>query len=86
MLVFMTGQDEIESVAHFIRKVMQSNKFKNLEVRTLYASLSYEAQLEALAPPEEGIRRCILSTNVAETSLTIPGIRVVIDTGKVKTR
>ncbi|CAG7729289.1 unnamed protein product [Allacma fusca] len=86
ILAFLTGQDEIESAAHFMRKVISTNKFQDLEVKTLYASLSNEAQMEALSVPLPGVRRCILSTNVAETSLTIPGIRVVIDTGKVKTR
>lgn len=38
------------------------------------------------APPPEGTRLCIIATNVAETSLTIPGVKYVVDSGKVKTK
>ena len=37
-------------------------------------------------PPPAGSRLCVISTNVAETSLTIPGVKYVVDTGKVKTK
>jgi HrpA-like RNA helicase len=57
-----------------------------LRVCPLFASLSPESQLAAFAPAPRGIRKVILSTNVAETSVTIPGIRFVIDSGKRKVR
>jgi HrpA-like RNA helicase len=52
----------------------------------MYASLSPDAQLKAFAPTPPGSRKVILATNIAETSVTINGVRVVIDTGKVKIR
>lgn len=52
----------------------------------LYAALSSEEQLLAFQPSIPGIRKIILATNIAETSVTISGIKYVIDPGKVKTR
>jgi ATP-dependent RNA helicase DHX8/PRP22 len=52
----------------------------------LYAALSSEEQLFAFQPSVPGIRKIILATNIAETSVTISGIKYVIDPGKVKTR
>lgn len=46
--------------------------------------LPTEAQLRVFQPPPEGTRLCIVATNVAETSVTIPGIRYVVDSGKAK--
>ena len=50
----------------------------------LYGDLSLEAQHAALAPAGGGARKVLLATNIAETSLTIPGVRVVIDSGLVR--
>lgn len=56
-------------------------------VCVLYAALPPDAQLQAFAPkPEHCTRKVILSTNIAETSVTLPDIRYVIDTGKYKSR
>lgn len=55
-----------------------------LHVLPLYSMLPTEAQLRVFQPPPEGARLCVVATNVAETSLTIPGIRYVVDCGKVK--
>jgi ATP-dependent RNA helicase DHX8/PRP22 len=52
----------------------------------LYAALSPEDQLKAFEPATDGARRVIVATNIAETSITIPGIRVVIDCGLIKER
>ena len=57
-----------------------------LHVLPLYSLLSTQAQLRVFEPPPAGARLCVIATNVAETSLTIPNIRYVIDTGKVKER
>ena len=46
--------------------------------------LPTEAQLRVFQPPPEGTRLCVIATNVAETSVTIPGIRYVVDCGKAK--
>lgn len=48
--------------------------------------LPTEAQLRVFQPPPEGTRLCVVATNVAETSVTIPGVRYVVDCGKSKER
>ncbi|XP_067635803.1 probable ATP-dependent RNA helicase kurz [Eurosta solidaginis] len=57
-----------------------------LWILPLYSLLSPEKQNRIFQPPPEGCRLCIVSTNVAETSLTIPNIKYVVDTGRQKTR
>ncbi|CAG8615222.1 8375_t:CDS:10 [Paraglomus brasilianum] len=57
-----------------------------LYVLPLYSLLSTEVQLRVFQPPPQGTRLCVVATNVAETSLTIPGIKYVVDCGKVKER
>lgn len=57
-----------------------------LWVLPLYSLLSSEHQSRVFEPPPEGTRLCIVATNVAETSLTIPNIKYVIDSGRQKTR
>nr|XP_011412430.2 probable ATP-dependent RNA helicase DHX37 [Crassostrea gigas] len=57
-----------------------------LYVLPLFSLLSTEKQAKVFAPPPEGCRLCVIATNVAETSLTIPNIKYVVDTGKVKTK
>lgn len=57
-----------------------------LWVLPLYSLLSPEKQNRIFRPPPEGCRLCIVSTNVAETSLTIPNIKYVVDSGRQKTR
>ena len=54
-----------------------------LYVLPLYSLLSSEQQIKVFEKPPEGFRLCVVATNVAETSLTIPNIKYVIDTGKV---
>ncbi|XP_005403058.1 PREDICTED: probable ATP-dependent RNA helicase DHX37 [Chinchilla lanigera] len=57
-----------------------------LHVLPLYSLLAPEKQAQVFRPPPEGTRLCVVATNVAETSLTIPGIKYVVDSGKVKKR
>lgn len=57
-----------------------------LYVLPLYSLLSTEKQAKVFEPCPEGTRLCVIATNVAETSLTIPGIKYVVDSGKVKSR
>nr|XP_020041304.1 probable ATP-dependent RNA helicase DHX37 [Castor canadensis] len=57
-----------------------------LHVLPLYSLLAPEKQAQVFRPPLEGSRLCVVATNVAETSLTIPGIKYVVDCGKVKKR
>ena len=57
-----------------------------LHVLPLYSLLSSEKQARVFQPVPENHRLCVIATNVAETSLTIPGVKYVVDTGKEKTR
>ena len=58
----------------------------HLSPRPLFAALSPEAQLRAFAPAPSHARKAILATNIAETSVTVSGVRYVIDAGLVKSR
>lgn len=86
--MFLTGQEEIESAAQQIRSLTKSKSLKGpiLRVYPLYAQLAQNRQMEVFQPLAPGNRKVILSTNIAETSLTIPGIKYVIDCGMVKRR
>ncbi|MEE4330404.1 MAG: ATP-dependent RNA helicase HrpA, partial [Wenzhouxiangella sp.] len=75
ILVFLSGEREIRETAETLRK----HRLAHSEVVPLYARLSPTEQARVFAPG--GRRRIVLSTNVAETSLTVPGIRYVIDAG-----
>ncbi|MCZ2722272.1 ATP-dependent RNA helicase HrpA [Marinomonas sp. 15G1-11] len=75
ILVFLPGEREIRETAEILRKA----ELRNTEVLPLYARLSSSEQ-QRIFKPHSG-RRIVLSTNVAETSLTVPGIRYVIDPG-----
>ncbi|XP_044738353.1 ATP-dependent RNA helicase DHX33-like [Chrysoperla carnea] len=88
ILVFLTGQEEIESVAHSVRLIANEHPASKIPIKVypLYAGLPSQQQLDAFRPLAPGMRKIILSTNVAETSLTISGIKHVIDTGMVKSR
>ncbi|KAL4223808.1 ATP-dependent RNA helicase dhx37 [Mactra antiquata] len=57
-----------------------------LYILPLYSLLSTQKQAKVFGPVPEGCRLCVIATNVAETSLTIPGIKYVVDTGKGKTK
>ncbi|PIO54518.1 helicase protein, partial [Teladorsagia circumcincta] len=84
-LVFLTGREEIECA---VKKLKELNEHFTSPIYPvpLFAAMSSVAQMKAFEPPPESHRKVVLATNIAETSLTIPGIRVVIDSGKVKTR
>ncbi|KAG1714843.1 ATP-dependent RNA helicase DHX33 [Nymphon striatum] len=88
ILIFCTGQEEIESMAKKIRETSKhlSSNFKRVQVCPLYAALPSSDQLQVFMKAQNGCRKIILATNIAETSLTIPGIKFVIDTGMVKAR
>lgn len=89
ILIFLTGQEEIEAAvvaARQVAKQLDEQKYPALKVFPLYAALPTHQQLEAFKPSAPGMRKLVLSTNVAETSVTIGGIRHVIDTGVVKAR
>ncbi len=75
VLVFLPGEREIRETAEALRK----HHPKGAEILPLYARLSFEEQDRVFK--SGGARRIVLATNVAETSLTVPGIHYVVDTG-----
>ncbi|XP_044731151.1 probable ATP-dependent RNA helicase DHX34 [Chrysoperla carnea] len=82
LLIFLSGLNEITSV------VDAANEYAKLKenwiVLALHSTLSLAEQDKVFDYPPEGVRKCIVSTNIAETSVTIDGIRFVVDSGKVK--
>ncbi|KAM4707584.1 putative ATP-dependent RNA helicase DHX37 isoform 1-T2 [Discoglossus pictus] len=64
----------------------RSDESLPLYVLPLYSLLAPHKQAKVFQPPPSGTRLCVVATNVAETSLTIPGIKYVVDSGKVKKR
>ncbi|VCU72194.1 ATP-dependent RNA helicase HrpB [Pigmentiphaga humi] len=79
VLVFLPGEREIREAAEALRK----HHPPGTEVLPLFARLS-QAEQERVFHPKGSGRRVVLATNVAETSLTVPGIRFVVDTGLVR--
>ena len=81
ILVFLPGEREIREAAEALRKHHPAHA----EILPLYARLSAEEQ-ERVFKPSSRARRVVLATNVAETSLTVPGIRYVVDTGLARVK
>ncbi len=80
ILVFLPGEREIHDVADHLRKYQgRSAKLRHVEVLPLFARLSIEDQQKIFRRADR--TRIVLATNVAETSLTVPGIKYVIDAG-----
>ncbi|MED5324950.1 MAG: DEAD/DEAH box helicase, partial [Pseudomonadota bacterium] len=76
ILVFLPGRGSINAVAKEIKGLAES---ADMAVHMLYGALSKSVQQAAITPDPQGRRKVILSTNIAETSLTIEGVTVVID-------
>jgi len=76
VLAFLPGAFEIERC----REILERAK-GNYAVLPLYGELPYKQQQEALLPRSDGVRKVVLATNIAETSITIEGVRIVIDSG-----
>lgn len=88
ILAFLTGQEEIESLERLIheRARLFPPESSKICVTPIYSSLPSEQQMNAFKPAPAGTRKVVLATNIAETSVTIPGIKYVIDPGMVKAR
>lgn len=87
ILAFLTGQEEIESTQKLIEEYAKTlpKGVPAIQVFPLYGQLSMEAQAEAFKPLGKRLtRKVILATNIAETSVTVPGVRYVIDCGDAK--
>nr|CAI5821645.1 unnamed protein product [Callosobruchus analis]CAI5832140.1 unnamed protein product [Callosobruchus analis] len=88
VLIFLTGQEEIETCANRIRTLSKQPDVIGppLKIYTLYAAQSNSQQMSVFQPSPANTRKVIISTNIAETSVTISGIKYVIDSGMVKVR
>ncbi|XP_020268965.1 pre-mRNA-splicing factor ATP-dependent RNA helicase DEAH10 [Asparagus officinalis] len=88
ILAFLTGQEEIESVERLVHERARQLPEGSQKILTapIYSSLPSEQQMNVFKPAPSGSRKVILATNIAETSVTIPGIKYVIDPGLVKAR
>ena len=86
ILVFMTGQETIQALQKLIEEMAEQlpRYIPKLLVLPLFAALSQPAQQRIFEPAPPKTRKVILSTNIAETSITVPGVRFVVDLGKVK--
>jgi ATP-dependent helicase HrpB len=78
ILVFLPGQSEIRRVA---QRLSERITDPHIDIAPLYSSLDRASQDTAVAPTLPGRRKIVLATSIAETSLTIDGIRIVIDSG-----
>lgn len=77
VLVFLPGEQDIRHCALYLRKA----QLAHCEILPLYARLPAKEQQKIFNPEKQSARRIVLATNVAETSLTVPGIHYVIDSG-----
>lgn len=88
ILVFLPGQEEIDSLEEILlnkRKLLPQDAL-DMEVIPLYSALPHEKQMKAFRAATIGSRKIIIATNIAETSVTVPGVKYVIDTGMCKMR
>lgn len=95
ILVFMTGQEEIEAVAYCLNERLEQlaaeaeaagskNGCPPLSVLPIYSQLPSDLQAKIFQEAEGNARKCVVSTNIAETSLTLDGVMYVVDTGFCK--
>jgi ATP-dependent helicase HrpB len=78
LLVFLPGAAEIRRTETFLRERISDPA---IEIHTLFGALEQQEQDRAIAPTPSGRRKIVLATSIAETSLTIEGVRVVVDSG-----
>ena len=83
ILVFLTGQEEIEQAEEMLNARLKGlgGKVGELLICPIYSSLPSDLQAKIFEPTPPGSRKCVLATNIAETSLTIDNIVFVIDSG-----
>jgi len=84
VLVFLSGEAEIRDAADSLTGRARSSARQRVEVLPLYGRLSAAEQHRVFERDTTGARRIVLATNVAETSLTVPGIRYVVDAGTAR--
>lgn len=84
ILAFLPGQGEIHRTADLLGKWLLERKLRDIHLYPMYGNLTLEEQQQAIAPLPAGERKIVLATNIAETSLTIEGVDVVVDSGLVR--
>ncbi|KAF9166563.1 DEAH-box RNA helicase prp16 [Actinomortierella ambigua] len=85
ILVFMTGQEDIEVTCQVIKeRLAQIDDAAPLSVLPIYSQMPADLQAKIFEPGENNARKCVVATNIGETSLTIDGILYVVDSGYVK--
>ena len=86
VLLFLTGQEEIDTAAQILYERMKSlgPAVPELIILPVYSSLPSEMQTRIFEPAPPGTRKCVIATNIAEASLTIDGIYYVVDPGFAK--
>ncbi|ELP91429.1 ATP-dependent RNA helicase DHX8, putative [Entamoeba invadens IP1] len=86
ILFFLTGQEEIDNVCNAINAKSKtfSKNCPKLKALPIYAALPTDQQKQIFEPAEKFCRKCVVATNIAETSITIDGIKYVVDSGFVK--
>ncbi|XP_035422173.1 pre-mRNA-splicing factor ATP-dependent RNA helicase PRP16 [Cygnus atratus] len=85
ILVFMPGQEDIEVTSEqIVEHLEELEKAPALAVLPIYSQLPSDLQAKIFQKAPDGVRKCIVATNIAETSLTVDGIMFVIDSGYCK--
>lgn len=87
ILVFMTGQEDIEITCELVQKRLDAlNDPPKLSILPIYSQMPADLQAKIFDRAAPGVRKCIVATNIAETSLTVDGIKYVVDTGYSKVK
>jgi len=82
ILVFMTGQEDIEVTCELVQKRLDAlNDPPKLSILPIYSQMPADLQAKIFDRAAPGVRKCIVATNIAETSLTVDGIKYVVDAG-----
>jgi pre-mRNA-splicing factor ATP-dependent RNA helicase DHX16 len=86
ILVFLTGQEEIETATEILTQRTKGlgSRIRELSICPIYSTLPSDMQAKIFEKTQDGARKVVLGTNIAETSLTIDGICYVVDTGFCK--
>lgn len=85
ILVFMTGQEDIEVTCELVRERLDAlNDPPKLSILPIYSQMPADLQAKIFDRAPPGVRKCIVATNIAETSLTVDGIMYVVDAGYSK--
>ncbi|KAI8874317.1 P-loop containing nucleoside triphosphate hydrolase protein, partial [Ramicandelaber brevisporus] len=85
ILIFLPGREEVEVACSVMaERLAKLDRAKPLLILPAYSMLRSDLQQRIFAPAPQGSRKCVIATNIAETSLTIDGIRYVVDPGYAK--